>query len=55
MRAGVWARSACINENLNKGSMLPFTSLCKEKNIPVLVMNPNYNRDPSSNNSIPCN
>jgi len=46
VRAGIWARSVCINENLEKGSMLPFIDLCRKLDIPVLVMNPNYNRDP---------
>ena len=46
VRAGIWARSVCINENLEKGSMLPFIDLCRKIDIPVLVMNPNYNRDP---------
>ena len=30
VRAGIWARSVCINENLEKGSMLPFIEKCKE-------------------------
>jgi hypothetical protein len=29
VRAGIWARSVCINENLEKGSMLPFIEKCK--------------------------
>lgn len=48
MRAGVWARSVCINENLQKGSVLPFLERCRINNIAVLVMNPNYNSDPKT-------
>ena len=43
VRAGIWARSACINENLEVGSMLPFVDKCRDLGVPVLVMNPNYN------------
>jgi len=55
VRAGIWARSVCINENLEKGSMLPFLDLCHEKDIAVLVMNPNYNSDPTTGISVPHN
>ena len=53
VRAGIWARSACINENLEVGSMLPFVDKCRDLGIPVLVMNPNYNEDPESGVSVP--
>ena len=53
VRAGIWARSACINENLEVGSMLPFIDKCRDLGIPVLVMNPNYNEDPESGVSVP--
>jgi len=33
--------------------MLPFIDLCNEKNIPVLVMNPNLNTDPETGAEIP--
>ena len=42
-----------MNENLELGSMLPFLTVCKDLNIPVLVMNPNYSRDPSTGAQIP--
>ena len=44
VRAGIWARSACINESLETGSMLPFLEAAAKNKIPVLVMNPNQNR-----------
>jgi hypothetical protein len=33
--------------------MLPFIDLAKRKDIAVLVMNPNYNRDPETGITIP--
>ena len=53
MRAGIWARSVCINEGLHTGSMLPIVDLCQRKGIAVLVMNPNYNRDPETGSIVP--
>ena len=41
VRAGIWARSVCINENFKLGSMLPQVNWAVEKGCPVLVMNPN--------------
>jgi len=55
VRAGIWARSVCINEDLGRGSMLPFVEKCKEQGIPLLVMNPNYNEDPTTGQQIPHN
>ena len=48
VRAGIWARSVCINEDLELGSMLPFVDICKELGIPILVMNPNNSKDPAT-------
>jgi len=42
IRAGMWARSACIYKDLETGSMLP-----------VLVMNPNFNHDAETGQAIP--
>ena len=53
VRAGIWARSVCINESLELGSMLPFIDLCRNLSIPVLVMNPNMSTDPETNQEIP--
>ena len=55
MRAGIWARSVAINENLALGTMLPQLAWAAEKNYPVLVMNPNYNTDPKTKEKIPGN
>ena len=53
VRAGIWARSVCINDDFETGSMLPFLNIAKKLNIPVLVMNPNFNYDPVSRKNIP--
>ena len=55
VRAGMWARSVCINNDFEAGSMLPFLRIAKKLGIPVLVMNPNYNRDPQTEVIIPNN
>ena len=39
--AGMWARSLCINNSLEYGSMLPYISRAKELGWAVLVTNPN--------------
>ena len=46
VRPGVWARSVCLNENLEKGSMLPLIDAAQRNNMSVLVMNPNLRVDP---------
>lgn len=53
VRAGIWAKSVCINEGLELGSMLPFIDTCRDLNIPVLVMNPNLSCDPETGVTIP--
>ena len=53
MRAGIWARSVCINENLELGSMLPFIDVCRDLNIPVIVLNPNLGSDPETGVAVP--
>lgn len=54
VRAGIWARSVSINENFELGTMLPQIEWAvREKHFPVLVMNPNYNKEPESGKSIP--
>ncbi len=42
----IWARSVCMNENLEKGTVLPFLKVAQRNAMPVIVMNPNFNRDP---------
>lgn len=44
VRAGVWARSVCINESMEKGSMLPLLHAARQHNMSVIVFNPNLNR-----------
>jgi len=53
VRAGIWARSVCINDGLETGSMLPFIDLAKRLNLAVMVMNPNYTSDPETGIPIP--
>ena len=53
VRAGVWARSVNVYENFELGSMLPVIQRCQQLDIPVLVMNPNYDRDPETNKNVP--
>ena len=43
VRAGVWGRSVCINENFDLGSMIPQVYWALLKKIPVIIMNPNEN------------
>ena len=52
VRAGIWARSACVKQNLEIGSMLPFLERCEALEIPVLVLNPNCNSDPRTNQTV---
>ncbi|TNV79383.1 hypothetical protein FGO68_gene14982 [Halteria grandinella] len=44
VRAGVWARSVCINESIEKGSMLPQIDAALKNGCSVIVFNPNLNR-----------
>ena len=48
VRAGIWARSVCVNENLYMGSMLPQIEWATKLKIPIMVMNPNFNEDPKT-------
>jgi hypothetical protein len=52
VRAGVWARSVCINETNDLGSMLPQIRWATERGHPVIVLNPNYNHHPFSGQPI---
>jgi hypothetical protein len=53
VRAGIWSRSACINESVQVGSMLPLIDRCVSKGIAVLVMNPNQWTDEATGKKIP--
>jgi len=41
VRAGMWARALCINEDLSLGSVLPYIDYAKEQKWAVAVLNPN--------------
>ncbi|CAF0962174.1 unnamed protein product [Rotaria sordida] len=41
VRPGQWARSCCINESLDIGSMFPYMAKAKEHNLSVIILNPN--------------
>ena len=45
VRLGQWARSVCINENLNLGTMIPYVDKAIKNNYSVLIMNPNEKKD----------
>ena len=45
VRAGQWARRLIINENLDKGTMLPYIKHIQSKDWGVVVMNTNHNKD----------
>ena len=44
VRAGIWARSVCNNENFELGSFLPQIEWAQMNDYPVIVMNPNMNK-----------
>ena len=41
VKLGIWSNSACINEGLNVGSMIPFVQIAKKNGYSILIMNPN--------------
>mmetsp|Transcript_29758 Transcript_29758/g.33186 ORF Transcript_29758/g.33186 Transcript_29758/m.33186 type:complete len:398 (+) Transcript_29758:81-1274(+) len=43
VRAGQWARSLCINEDLSKGSILPYLVEARSRGYAIIVFNPNKN------------
>jgi len=49
VRAGQWARRLIINEDLNKGTMLPYIKHATSNGWGVVVMNTNMNTDDESN------
>ena len=52
VRAGQWARRLIINEDLDKGTMLPFISHAKKTGWGVVVMNTNMNVDEGTGQDI---
>ncbi|OMJ75248.1 hypothetical protein SteCoe_25645 [Stentor coeruleus] len=55
VRAGIWSRSVCINESLETGSMLPFIEKGLEEQYDILILNPNFTKDPATKTLIPLN
>ena len=49
VRAGWWARSVWIKDNLDLGSMIPDIEFAIKNGFSVLVMNPNYDEDEYKN------
>ena len=41
VRAGIWARSVCINESLMTGSMYPYIEKAVKNHWSVIILNPN--------------
>ena len=51
VRPGLWARSVCINNNINLGSIIPYIEKF-EKDFSFVVFNPNENFDIDDKNKI---
>ena len=47
VRPGIWARSVCINDCLEYGTMIKQTEWAREKGYGVLIMNPNHESNKS--------
>ena len=45
VRLGQWARSVCINENLELGTMKPYIEKAKQNKFSVIIYNPNERKD----------
>ena len=45
VRLGQWARSVCINENIELGSMIPYVDKAIKNNYSVIIFNPNERKD----------
>ena len=55
-RPGVWARSVCVNDSFEIGSMMPQIEWANQLGFPLLVMNANLIKDPVSGKEVPvCN
>ena len=53
VRLGQWARSVCINENLNIGTMIPYVNKAIENKFSVIILNPNERKDFKTEKIIP--
>ena len=45
VRLGQWARSVCINENIDLGSMKPYIEKAIQNKFSVIILNPNERKD----------
>lgn len=45
VRSGYWARSVCMNDTMELGSMIPDIEFARNNGFSVIVFNPNYNRN----------
>ena len=50
VRLGQWARSVCINENIDLGSMKPYIEKAIQNSFSVIIYNPNERRDFANEN-----
>ena len=55
VRAGQWARRLIINEDLDKGTMLPYIKHIQAQGWGVAVLNTNHNELPDTKETIPDN
>ncbi|KAN0004726.1 hypothetical protein ACTFIU_001964 [Dictyostelium citrinum] len=44
VKSGQWARSLCINDTLDSGSILPYLNDAISNGFSIIVLNPNYNK-----------
>ncbi|KAK5575324.1 hypothetical protein RB653_010582 [Dictyostelium firmibasis] len=44
VKSGQWARSLCINDTLDSGSILPYLKDAISNGFSIIVLNPNYNK-----------
>lgn len=49
VRAGYWARSVCMNDTLDLGSVIPDIEFAKSNGFSYIVLNPNYSKDEEGN------
>jgi hypothetical protein len=53
VRLGQWARSVCINENIDLGSMKPYIEKAIQNKFSVIILNPNERKDFKTEKIIP--
>ena len=52
VRAGIWARSVCVDQGLVQGSVFPMLDFAKATGQSVIVLNPNMKLDPYTQQEI---